>query len=109
MTIHRLEVFCAVARRLNITAVSRQLHVNQPAISLEIKRLEQSLGVTLFRKRARGIELTVAGAAMQGKVEEILSKIDALRTKYRTRIITLVAALGACLATIMQWQCMSEF
>ncbi len=81
-TLHRLEVLVAVAKRLNITQVSRDLHVSQPAISQEIRRLEKNLGVKLIRKKRRGIELTEAGTALRVDVEKFIAELEHLKKKY---------------------------
>jgi len=95
MTLRRLEVFLAVAQHLNITRVSRDLHVSQPAISQEIKRLESSLGVTLIQRQRRGIELTEAGRILKSDIEKILRDLHALKTKCRLILIALFVELAA--------------
>ena len=49
----------------------------------------------MFRKRSLGIELTAIEAAIQWEGEEILSKIEGLRTKYGRKLMTSLLALGA--------------
>jgi DNA-binding transcriptional ArsR family regulator len=95
MTLRRLEVFLAVAQHLNITRVSRDLHVSQPAISQEIKRLESSLGVTLILRQRRGIELTEAGRSLKSDVEKILGNLNAIKTKWRPLLIAVFVGLAA--------------
>ena len=81
-TFHRLELLVAVAKRLNMTQVSRELHVSQPSISQQIRQLEKNLGVKLIRKKRRGIELTEAGALLRGDIEKFLLRLDALKENF---------------------------
>lgn len=57
-----VELFCAVAEAGSFTAAARELGVTQGAVSRGVKALEESLGVTLFRRTTRAVELTDAGA-----------------------------------------------
>lgn len=84
MTLRRLEIFTIVAKHLNVTRASRELHVSQPAISQELKRLQETFGVSLVKKSGRGIELTETGSAFRKDVEAILSRLSALKTNYNS-------------------------
>jgi DNA-binding transcriptional LysR family regulator len=95
-TFQRLELLVAVAKRLNITQVSRELHVSQSAVSQDIKKLEKNLGVKLIRKKRRGIELTEAGTALRMETEVFMERLDDLRKKYGAGISSMVIIiLGA--------------
>jgi DNA-binding transcriptional LysR family regulator len=83
LTLHRLEVFIAVAKRLNVTHAARELHISQPAASREIRQLEYALSVRLIKKKRRGIELTESGSNLRVEVESILARLRALEMKYR--------------------------
>jgi len=58
---HQLEVFCAVARRLNFSQAAEELYISQPAVSKQVKELERTLGVSLFLRDGKRIHLTDAG------------------------------------------------
>lgn len=58
-----LRSFEAAARRLNFTLAGEELGLTQAAVSQQVKALEASLGVTLFHRGRRGVELTAEGAA----------------------------------------------
>ena len=60
----RLKVFRAVARHLNFRRASEELCLTQPAVTLQIKSLEQHLGVQLFNRGGSHIALTPAGAVL---------------------------------------------
>jgi DNA-binding transcriptional LysR family regulator len=59
-----LEQFVAVAEAGSFMAAAEILHISQPALSYNIKRLEQSLGVELFHRSVRGVELTPYGETL---------------------------------------------
>ncbi|MEB2847988.1 LysR family transcriptional regulator [Rhizobiales bacterium RZME27] len=59
-----LEHFVAVAEAGSFMAAAEILHISQPALSYNIKRLEQSLGVDLFIRSVRGVELTPYGETL---------------------------------------------
>ena len=82
MTMHRLELFIAIARCLNVSKVARQLHISQPSISLQMKLLQEEYGVVLFTREGRGLKLTEIGQAFWLKAETVLQKFDELRRSF---------------------------
>ncbi|MDP2947950.1 MAG: LysR substrate-binding domain-containing protein [Chloroflexota bacterium] len=61
VNLHQLEVFRAVARRLNFSQAAEELYISQPAVSKQVKELERTLGVSLFLREGRRVHLTDAG------------------------------------------------
>lgn len=57
----RLRVFRAVAEHLSFRKAGEQLYLSQPAVTLQIKALEEELGVAVFHRGARGVTLSAAG------------------------------------------------
>lgn len=72
-----LRSFEAVARRLSFSAAAEDLHLTQPAISRQIKSLEEELGASLFNRGTRRVELTHAGQSLLRAVEPMLGRLDA--------------------------------
>ena len=72
-----LRVFESAARHLSFTSAAAELGSSQPAISQQIKRLEQQLAVRLFDRVYRGIVLTEAGALLLRYVQDGLHSLDA--------------------------------
>src|SRR5262245_49414997 len=68
-----LRAFVTVARESNVTRAAEVLRLTQPAISLQLKRLSQDVGLTLFNRTAGGLELTRDGALLAAKAEQVLA------------------------------------
>ncbi len=82
MTLHQFELFISTAKRLNVTQVSRELHISQSSISRELKRLQEEYGVKFFKRTGRGLELTKNGQSFLKDVDSILTQVAGLKTKY---------------------------
>lgn len=65
VTFRQLKVFEAVARHLSYTRAADELHLTQPAVSMQVKQLEDSIGLPLFDKLGKKIFLTEAGHELQ--------------------------------------------
>jgi len=86
VSLRQLRVFEATARHLSFTKAARELHLTQPAVSMQVKELEQGCQIPLFERAGRGIRLTEAGeelarcaATIAGQVELTREHLDALR------------------------------
>jgi DNA-binding transcriptional LysR family regulator len=78
MELRHLEYVRAVARARSFTRAADDLHVAQPALSTAVRRLEGELGVRLFDRTTRRVELTPAGAAFVRRAARIGEEVDAL-------------------------------
>ena len=76
MELRHLRYFAAVAETLNFTRAARQLRVAQPALSRQIRQLEDELGVRLLERSQRGVALTAAGAAFLVETGAILRQSE---------------------------------
>ncbi|MBC8745287.1 MULTISPECIES: LysR family transcriptional regulator [Paraburkholderia] len=72
MDLTLLRAFVTVAREGNLTRAAVQLHLTQPAVSLQIKHLQETLGVTLFTRGSHGLALTRDGQALLPHAERAL-------------------------------------
>ncbi|TAM07617.1 MAG: LysR family transcriptional regulator [Paraburkholderia sp.] len=73
MDLTLLRAFVTVAREGNLTRAATHLHLTQPAVSLQIKHLQEALGVTLFTRTAHGLALTRDGQALLPHAERALA------------------------------------
>jgi len=71
-----LRSFEAVARRLSFSGAADELHLTQPAISRQIKAIEEELGAPLFTRGTRRVELTSAGHQLLRAVQPALARLD---------------------------------
>jgi LysR family transcriptional regulator, hca operon transcriptional activator len=78
MELRHLRYFLAVAETGSLTvAAERRLHTSQPSLSRQIRDLEDEVGVELFSRSARGVELTAAGKAFLDHARLALTQVDA--------------------------------
>lgn len=79
LNFHHLEVFYAVARHLNFSRAAEELYISQPAVSKHVKDLEKDLGVDLFHRNGRRVELTDAGRLVYDYAGHALVLTEGLR------------------------------
>ncbi|HYU19466.1 MAG TPA: LysR substrate-binding domain-containing protein [Chloroflexota bacterium] len=78
---HQLEYFLAVARRLHFTRAADELHVAQPSVSQQIRKLEDELGAQLFHRMKRRVTLTAAGEALLPWARRVLADLAEARAE----------------------------
>jgi LysR family glycine cleavage system transcriptional activator len=87
-----LRAFEAAARHLNFSRAAEELHVTHGAVSHQMKSLEAHLGIALFRRQGRQMQLTDAGRNLQEHVHEALRRlkrgIAELRAAVRGQVLT---------------------
>jgi DNA-binding transcriptional LysR family regulator len=81
--LYQLRSFVAVAEAGHLTRAADRLHISQPAVSAQIKALEEELEVELFERRSSGMALTAAGKRLLGEAQKLLSAAQALRNEAR--------------------------
>jgi len=83
MELYQLKGFAAVAEQGHLTRAADKLHVSQPALSAQIKALEDELGVELFERVPSGMTLTSAGKRLLPVARSVLAAAQALHTEAR--------------------------
>ncbi|MBL8518973.1 MAG: LysR family transcriptional regulator [Betaproteobacteria bacterium] len=84
MELYQLRSFVAIAEAGRLTRAADALHVSQPALSAQLRALEDELGLTLFRRGHEGMHLTEAGRHLLARAEKVLSAAQALKDEAAT-------------------------
>jgi DNA-binding transcriptional LysR family regulator len=88
MELRHLRYFTAVAEEQNVTRAAARLHVSQPPLSRQIRDLEDELGVQLFKRTAKSLELTEAGKIFLNEARAVLLRSE--------QAVQAVRAVGKC-------------
>ncbi len=98
VTLRQLQVFEAVARHLSYTRAAEELHLTQPAVSIQVRLLEQSIELPLFEQIGKKVFLTEAGEELQHYSRAVAEQlaaaeavIDELKGLHRGRLKITVA------------------
>jgi DNA-binding transcriptional LysR family regulator len=81
-------VFEAVARHVSVTKAAEALHLAQPTVSIQLKKLAETLDLQLFEQRGRQLHLTAAGRELLAACEELIELL--LRTESRLAVLRAV-------------------
>lgn len=106
ITLRQLQVFSSAARHLNYTRAAEELFLTQPAVSMQIKQLEESVGLPLFEQQGKKLFLTEAGRELfhysrevNRQLEEAESVLAELRGLKRGRLDLAVVTTANSFAT----------
>lgn len=80
MSVPRLEYFVAVAQERNFARAAARLHITRPALSQQIRKLEEELGQTLVTRSSHRVVLTPAGQSLLPRAREIVESYRRLST-----------------------------
>jgi DNA-binding transcriptional LysR family regulator len=81
MDLEHLHTLVAIAEEGSLSAAARRRHLSQPAVSMQVKALEEALGSRLIHRGTRGISLTAAGDAFLVHARRALQTLDAGRAE----------------------------
>lgn len=85
ITLKQLQYFAALAETGHFGRAAARVHISQPALSLQIKELEDRLGTRLVERLPREVRLTRAGQEVLGRAREILTEVSDLELAARSR------------------------
>ena len=74
--LRQLRYFVAVAEELHFGRAAARVHMSQSPLSRAIRELERDLGVVLFVRTTRRVELTAAGTALLGRARRAIAEVD---------------------------------
>ncbi|MBJ8348367.1 LysR family transcriptional regulator [Antrihabitans sp. YC2-6] len=102
MDLKQLKALVTVAETGSVTKASQLLHLVQPAVTRQIKTLEQELGVPLFERTRQGMRPTEAGAALVERARRALNELDRARAELRPEPgpVTGIATVGLLESTL---------
>jgi LysR family nitrogen assimilation transcriptional regulator len=83
MNLRQLKYFVGVVEAGNMTRAAEQLHVAQTALGMQIRQLEEDLGVALLVRHSRGVEPTKAGSLLHARARAILKEVEEVRKDVR--------------------------
>ena len=106
LNLRHLEAFAAVARLRSFTKAARSLHVSQPSFTVQIKQLEEELGVRLLDRNTRSVNLTKIGQELAPVVERLLRELEGIVANTRALSAksigsVTIAALPSVSATLL--------
>ena len=82
-TLQQMRLFSAVARHLNYTRAAEEVYLTQPAVSIQVKRLENHVGEPLFETVGKQLYLTQAGEILYHGCQDILDRISQLEQQFQ--------------------------
>jgi len=104
MELRHLRYFVAVAEEHSFTRAAERLWIAQPGLSTQIRRLEGELGVTLFARHTRGVDLTEAGELFLDRARVTLAAAEAARSTGRDLEAGLVGSIRVGVAACAAWR-----
>jgi LysR family nitrogen assimilation transcriptional regulator len=84
MKLQQILTFVTVYQEKSFTAAAERIHATQSGLSMQIKELEDRIGVKLFDRSPKGVEPTVAGRKLYGTALDLVRQVEALREEMRT-------------------------
>lgn len=82
-TLRQIRSFVAVSRLGSFTQAAKELHLSQPALTVQIRQLEDGLGVALFDRNTRSVELTRVGCELAPQLERLQEELELVLTQAR--------------------------
>jgi DNA-binding transcriptional LysR family regulator len=84
LSLRQIRIFSAAARHLSFSRAAEEMHLSAPAVSMQIKELEEELGLALFLRSGRKVALTPAGDTFRVHADKVLSTLLEAETAMKT-------------------------
>lgn len=101
MQLRHLQTFVCIAHNGSFSRAAEILHIAQPALSQQIKQLEEEVGTLLFVRYARGVKLSNAGERMLAAAEDIILRVNDLKLLMKTEATTITGDVRLGLPTTL--------
>lgn len=88
MDLHHLKIYYTACKEKNFTKAAKKLFISQSAVSIQIKRLEETLGIQLIERTSKKFKLTFAGEEMYKMASEIFEKINRMENRIMKIVYT---------------------
>jgi DNA-binding transcriptional LysR family regulator len=85
MTLYQLKIFEAVAKHLNITQAALELHASQPAVSQQLKLLEDNYGSRFLARHSHGVKLTEKGREFLEAIKPVLVQLEDIERRFKQK------------------------
>ncbi|UJS24629.1 LysR substrate-binding domain-containing protein [Thiothrix winogradskyi] len=103
ITLHQLRLFYSVGKHLSFTRAAEELHLTQPAVSIQIKRLEESVGIPLSEQIGKRLFLTEAGRELFEATRDVLDRLRVLNEDMIGMEEGVKGPLNACATTTAEY------
>jgi DNA-binding transcriptional LysR family regulator len=107
-TLRQLQFFVAAAEQGSVSGAARALSISQSSVTEAIRALEDDLGVTLFDRQARGIEITHKGSAFLRHARQILADVATARTTFKDDAETATGKLSLGVTSLVAGYVLSD-
>lgn len=104
MNLRQLYYFYVVAEEGQFTRAAKRLHMAQPPLSQAVQKLEESLGVLLFDRKGRSIQLTDAGKILEQRAKQLFLTIDNVKQE----VLEVGQGMSGCLTIGCVKSCFSQ-
>ena len=107
MDIRQLKYFLTIAREGQVTRAAKILNMEQPPLSRQLKQIEDELGVRLFDRHGKGLQLTDAGIVLKQKAETLISQFNETIEEMKelqegVRGVLSIGAVFSCISLLPQ-------
>ncbi|MDX1485372.1 MAG: LysR family transcriptional regulator [Alphaproteobacteria bacterium] len=86
MTLKQLQIFLSASRHLNLSNAALELDMSQPAVSLQMRQLQEELGISLYSANNRGIELTQDGQDFAAAIAPPIEELGRVERRFKSPI-----------------------
>lgn len=107
-TLRQLQFFVAAAEQGSVSGAARALSISQSSVTEAIRALEDDLGVALFDRQARGIDITHKGSAFLRHARQILADVATARTTFKDEAETATGRLSLGVTSLVAGYVLSD-